>query len=373
MASNTSRPAAPAGSRQQSSLDPAAHEIKGAFGTIREHEEAHRTLRSRALALLAIIGPGLIVMIGDNDAGGVTTYAQAGQNYGTSLLWVLPVAGASADRQPGDGGPARRRDRRRSRPPDHRALRPCLGLVRGRLPAADELHDHHHRVHRGAPRALLLRRVRIFASVPIACVGLIGITASGSFRFWERSMFLFIFANVLVIPLFFMAHPHPGTIAHNLFVPSIAGGANSTSVLLIIAIVGTTLAPWQLFFQQSNIVDKRITPRWINYERIDTFVGAVDRGRRGWRADLLDRVRISRHAVLRPVHRRGRSSVRTEAHDRSDRRGVLRHCPAQRLADRAPARSRSPPATSSVTCSAPAARCTAALPRPRASTRCSSC
>ena len=52
------------------------------------------------------------------------------------------------------------------------------------------------------------------------------------------------------------------------------GGFNSTSVLLIIAIVGTTVAPWQLFFQQSNIVDKRITPRWINYERVDTVLGS---------------------------------------------------------------------------------------------------
>ncbi len=56
--------------------------------------------------------------------------------------------------------------------------------------------------------------------------------------------------------------------------PSIAGGANSTSVLLIIAIVGTTVAPWQLFFQQSNIIDKRITTRWINYERLDTVLGS---------------------------------------------------------------------------------------------------
>ena len=47
------------------------------------------SLRARSLALLAIIGPGLIVMVGDNDAGGVATYSQAGQNYGTSLLWVL--------------------------------------------------------------------------------------------------------------------------------------------------------------------------------------------------------------------------------------------------------------------------------------------
>ncbi len=45
-------------------------------------------------------------------------------------------------------------------------------------------------------------------------------------------------------------------------------------MLLIIAIVGTTVAPWQLFFQQSNIIDKRITPQWINYERLDTVIGA---------------------------------------------------------------------------------------------------
>ena len=52
------------------------------------------------------------------------------------------------------------------------------------------------------------------------------------------------------------------------------GGVTSTGVLLIIAIVGTTVAPWQLFFQQSNVVDKRITPRWIPYERADTVIGA---------------------------------------------------------------------------------------------------
>ncbi len=46
-------------------------------------------------------------------------------------------------------------------------------------------------------------------------------------------------------------------------------------MLLVIAIVGTTVAPWQLFFQQSNIVDKRITPRWINYERADTVLGSI--------------------------------------------------------------------------------------------------
>ena len=57
-------------------------------------------------------------------------------------------------------------------------------------------------------------------------------------------------------------------------VPGVQGGLTGTAILLIIAIVGTTVAPWQLFFQQSNIVDKRITPRWIGYERIDTVAGS---------------------------------------------------------------------------------------------------
>src|SRR5580704_8599190 len=65
-------------------------DIRGALGTIKMGDTgARHGWRSRGMALLAIMGPGLIVMVGDNDAGGVSTYAQAGQNYGTSLLWVL--------------------------------------------------------------------------------------------------------------------------------------------------------------------------------------------------------------------------------------------------------------------------------------------
>src|SRR6478672_3127917 len=65
-------------------------DIEGAFGRISLAEtERPRTLKTRLMTLLAIVGPGIIVMVGDNDAGGVATYAQAGQNYGYSLLWVL--------------------------------------------------------------------------------------------------------------------------------------------------------------------------------------------------------------------------------------------------------------------------------------------
>src|SRR5258708_24868736 len=65
-------------------------DIHGAFGTIRLSDVApRRTWRRRLLTLAAIVGPGIIVMVGDNDAGGVSTYAQAGQNVGYSLLWTL--------------------------------------------------------------------------------------------------------------------------------------------------------------------------------------------------------------------------------------------------------------------------------------------
>src|SRR3979490_728960 len=65
-------------------------DIHGAFGSIAEDDFAPRTtLGARLKTLLAIMGPGLIVMVGDNDAGAFSTYTQAGQNYGTTLLWTL--------------------------------------------------------------------------------------------------------------------------------------------------------------------------------------------------------------------------------------------------------------------------------------------
>jgi Mn2+/Fe2+ NRAMP family transporter len=127
----------------------------------------------------------------------------------------------------------------------------------------------------GVDLALGYFGVSRYISVPVAALLLIAVTASGSFRRWERFMFMFVAANLLVIPLAIMSHPSAASVAHGTVVPSIAGGANSTSILLIIAIVGTTVAPWQLFFQQSNIIDKRITTRWINYERLDTVLGSI--------------------------------------------------------------------------------------------------
>jgi hypothetical protein len=85
-------------------------DIHGAFGSIKLDDIAPRTRwRDRLRTLLAIIGPGLIVMVGDNDAGAFGTYTQAGQNYGTGLLWTL-AAGTGALCESGDGAETRRGD-----------------------------------------------------------------------------------------------------------------------------------------------------------------------------------------------------------------------------------------------------------------------
>ena len=261
--------------RERAVLDSAhAGDIRGAFGTIAEHDtEGRRGWRSRGLALAAIVGPGLIVMVGDNDAGGVSTYSQAGQNYGTSLLWVLllliPVLIVNQEMVVRLGAVT---GVGHARLIAERFGRFWAWFSVGDLFILNFLTIVTEFI--GVNFALSYFGVSKYVSVPIAAVLLVAITASGSFRAWERAMFVFVFANFLVIPLFFLAHPQAGPIAHDLVVPGIQGGATSTSVLLIIAIVGTTVAPWQLFFQQSNVIDKRITPRWINYERLDTWIGA---------------------------------------------------------------------------------------------------
>jgi NRAMP (natural resistance-associated macrophage protein)-like metal ion transporter len=254
--------------------DTHAGDIHGAFGTIRLSDVApRRTWRRRLLTLAAIVGPGLIVMVGDNDAGGVSTYAQAGQDFGYSLLWTLilliPVLIVNQE------------------------MVVRLGAVTG-VGYARLITERFGRFWGwfSVGGIFLLNFLTIstefigikfagdyfglssYVVVPAAALLLVGITISGNFRRWERAMFVFLFASLLVIPLAVLSHPDPASVIKGFIQPGIQGGLTSNSALLIIAVVGTTVAPWQLFFQQSNVIDKRITPRWLEYEKADTVLGA---------------------------------------------------------------------------------------------------
>jgi Mn2+/Fe2+ NRAMP family transporter len=261
--------------RQSAALDKAhIGDINGAFGTIAHGDHGPRIgWRARVMTVLAILGPGLIVMVGDNDAGAFSTYTQAGQNYGTSLLWTLmlliPVLYVNQEMVLRLGAV--------SGVGHARLILERFGKFWGAFSVID---------------LFLLNALTIvteFIGISLAfdylglpkSLGVLGAAAlvmlavsTGNFRRFERFAVFLVFGSLLLVPVILMAHPPVRQLAHDFFVPQMPdGGQLSEVMLLIIAIVGTTVAPWQLFFQQSYVVDKRITPRFIRYERLDLWIG----------------------------------------------------------------------------------------------------
>jgi Mn2+/Fe2+ NRAMP family transporter len=249
-------------------------DIHGALGSIAEDDFAPRSnLRARLKTLFAILGPGLIVMVGDNDAGAFGTYAQAGQNYGTTLLWTLilliPVLYVNQEMVVRLGavtgvGHAR-------------LILERFGKFWGAFSVIDLFLLNALTIVTefiGISLALnYLGLPQFWGVLGSACIVMIAVS-TGNFRRFERFAIVLVFGSLLLIPIILMVHPPVGQMAEDLFVPKMPKDAKLSEVmLLIIAIVGTTVAPWQLFFQQSYIVDKRITPRFIKYERWDLCIG----------------------------------------------------------------------------------------------------
>jgi Mn2+/Fe2+ NRAMP family transporter len=249
-------------------------DIHGALGSIAEDDFAPRTtLRARLKTLVAILGPGLIVMVGDNDAGAFSTYTQAGQNYGTTLLWTLmlliPVLYVNQEMAVRLGavtgvGHAR-------------LIFERFGKFWGAFSVIDLFLLNALTLVTefiGISLALSYLGLPQFWGV-LASAGIVMIAVStGNFRRFERFAIFLVLGSLLLVPVILMVHPPAGQMAGDFLVPKMpADGKLSEVMLLIIAIVGTTVAPWQLFFQQSYIVDKRITPRFIRYERWDLCIG----------------------------------------------------------------------------------------------------
>ena len=254
-------------------------DIRGALGTIRLDDHAARTTLSAKLkTLLAVVGPGLIVMVGDNDAGAFSTYGQAGQVYGTKLLWTLilliPVLYVNQEMVLRLGavtgvGHAR-------------LIMSRFGKFWGTFEVIDLFLLNALTIvtefigitlaagYLGVPKVL---------AVAFAAGIIIATAFTGSFRAFERVAMLFCVGSLLLVPLYLMAHPSAATMARGFTTPGLPGDAATGGIaavmLLVIGIVGTTIAPWQLFFQQSYVIDKRITPRFMKYEKTDLWIGIV--------------------------------------------------------------------------------------------------
>ena len=251
-------------------------DIKGALGTIRRGDVARRIgWRARLTTLLAIAGPGLIVMVGDNDAGAFSTYAQAGQNYGTSLLWTLalliPVLYVNQEMVMRLGsvtgvGHAR-------------LILERFGKFWGAFSVIDLFILNALTIVTefiGIGLGLDYLGVPKLVGIAAAAVVVTAIVSTGSFRVFERFALALVLGSLLLVPFILMVDPPLGPIVRDTLIPNFPQGAKLSEVmLLIIAIVGTTVAPWQLFFQQSYVIDKRITPRFASYQRADLFIGIV--------------------------------------------------------------------------------------------------
>src|SRR5579859_4055428 len=251
-------------------------DIQGAFGTIRMDDEAPRERMSAKLrTLAAIVGPGLIVMVGDNDAGAFSTYTQAGQNYGTRLMWTLlllvPVLYVNQEMVLRLGAVAG---------VGHaRLILERFGKFWGAFSVIDLFILNALTIVTefiGISLGLGYLGIPKVGGVLVAAALVLGAASTGSFRRFERVCMVLVFGSLLLVPIFVMVHPGAGRIAHDFVVPGLPhGGQLSTVMLLIIGIVGTTVAPWQLFFQQSYVIDKRITPRFMNYEKADLWIGIL--------------------------------------------------------------------------------------------------
>src|ERR1700730_15948922 len=249
-------------------------DIHGALGSIAEDDFAPRlNLRAVVLPALAILGPGLIVMVGDNDAGAFGTYTQAGQNYGTTLLWTLvlliPVLYVNQEMVLRLGavtgvGHARLIFERFGR--FWGAFSVIDLFILNALTIVTEFI--------GITLALDYLGVPKFWGVAAAAALVMFAASTGNFRRVERFGLALVVGSFLLFPVLLFIHPPADRMIHDMLVPKLPRGAPLNEVvLLIIAIVGTTVAPWQLFFQQSYVVDKRIRPRFIGYERVDLMIG----------------------------------------------------------------------------------------------------
>jgi NRAMP (natural resistance-associated macrophage protein)-like metal ion transporter len=225
------------------------------------------------VALAAVLGPGLLAGLSDDDPAGITTYSILGADYGYRLLWVLAIStialivfhelAARTGVVTGKGLMRLVRERY------------GVGWTRVALTAlvvanVGTICAEFAGVAAGMQ---VLTGTSRYLTVPFAALAVSVLVLKGSFRRVEHVLLALstIFVTYVVSGL--LAHPDWGATAHGL----VAGGLPLTrrGVLDTVATVGTTLAPWGLAFIQSYAVDKRIDVRDLRYERIDVVSGAV--------------------------------------------------------------------------------------------------
>ncbi len=254
--------------------EPRAHRTPGRHTHWRLAQRRHLLLRGGTVAaLLAVIGPGLLAGLSDDDPAGIATYSILGAKYGYELLWVLALStaalivfhelGVRLGIVTGKGLLTLVRERYGSR---------AAAVVVAALVIANTgtLCAEFAGVAAGMQ---LLGGMSRYLSVPLAAIGVSALVLRENFRRVEHFLLALSSVFVAYVVAGFLAHPDWGATAEGLIVPHMP--LTRDAVLVAVATIGTTLAPWGLAFIQSYAVDKRLRVEDLRFERIDVVVGAM--------------------------------------------------------------------------------------------------
>ena len=234
--------------------------------------------KRRTLMFLAVLGPGIITMVADNDAGGISTYSITGAQYGFSLLWILivllPVAYFIQEMTVRLGAGTKRGHAE--------AIFEGFGKFWGWFSLFDLAVVNWLTLvteYIGMTAAMSIFGVPPWVTYGVVTAILTLVVISGRYWTFEKITLLFCAFNLVYIPAAFWAMKNPnvpgwGAVAKGFFHPSFQGGFSTSLLFVILANIGTTITPWQVFFQQSSVVDKGLDIKDIKYGKWDTFAGA---------------------------------------------------------------------------------------------------
>jgi NRAMP (natural resistance-associated macrophage protein)-like metal ion transporter len=241
----------------------------------------HKLERWRRLVMifLAVLGPGMIVMIADNDAGGISTYAVTGSTYGFSLLWLfiilVPMAYYVQEMTVRLGAVTKRGHAE--------AIFEGFGPFWGWFSLADLAIVNWLTLI--TEYIGMIAAGQMFGVPPV--VTFLGVTlilflvvVTGRYWTFEKMTLFFCAFNLVYIPAAFWAMSTPtapgwGSVGRNLLIPNLPGGLSGEILMILLANIGTTIAPWMIFFQQSAVVDKGLDIKDIRFGKIETFVGSL--------------------------------------------------------------------------------------------------
>ncbi len=235
-------------------------------------------LHRRGLIFLAVLGPGLITMIADNDAGGISTYAVTGSRFGFSLLWVIllliPIAFFIQEMTVRLGAVTKRGHAE--------VIFEGFGPFWGWFTIADLAVINWLTLiteYIGMTEAMSMFGVPPVVTYLVVTAILVAIVLSGRYWTFEKITMIFCLFNLVYIPAAFWVMDTPtapswGTVAGG-FIPHFEGGFSAPILFIILANIGTTVTPWQIFFQQSAVVDKGMDEKDVALGKWDTLVGAT--------------------------------------------------------------------------------------------------